>query len=802
MRMRRLSWAGPLLVAGVAACSPPPGAPKKIDETDLVVLANNTPPAATAQFDAGPVEDAFPLDHMRLVLKRSPERQAALDTFLDQLNDPTSPSFHAWLSPEKFAESYGVPMADIATVTGWLASHGFRVDNVSSNRMSIEFSGTAALVRQAFHTAIHRLNVDGAAHFANMSDPQIPAALAGTVAGVPLHDFMPRPMHKDLGPVRRDRESGRWGFVGARPGFTIPDGASGTFYAVAPADFAKIYNLGPLFAQGVRGAGQTIAVVEDTNIKNVADVTSFRTAFGLSGNAGTFTQVNPGGSMSCASPGVTADEGEAALDAEWAGAAAPDAAVVLASCKSSLTVFGGLIALDNLISSPNPPQIISVSYGLCEAAGGAAVNQSFVTAYQQAAAEGVSVFVSSGDEGAASCDADKSFATHGIAVNAMASTPYNVAVGGTDFMDLYDSISGGPALGTYWQTSNSATFASAKSYIPEIPWNSSCASQLIYKAEGFTQPYGMTGFCSSTTGKGSFLTTASGSGGPSTFSAQPTWQTGVPGLPTASGGKRYLPDVSLFAANGVWGHFYVYCLSDAAQGGVACDFTNTTDSLDLAAGGTSFAAPAMAGIQALVNQKTSSRQGNPNPIYYQLAAGQAAGGVACNSDQGAPASPSSPSTACIFNDVTQGDMDVPCTGSTSCFGYATSKVGKTTTTYYGALSSSTNALTPAYAAGAGWDYATGLGSLNAFNLVESWPQGHGGADGGVDAGPDGGASGTGGSADGGSGDGKAGAGGGGGHGGGGAGGGGGASGQRRRWRQWRWWRRRRRWQRRRRGFWR
>jgi len=789
MRTRRLSGAASLvLLMGVAACSPPPGAPKKIDESDLVALPNNTPIAATPQFDVGPMEDAFALDHMRLVLKRSPEQQAALDDFLAQVNDPSSPSFHRWLTPDEFTASYGVPMADIATVTRWLESHGFRTD-VASNHMSIEFSGTAGLVNQTFHTSLHRLNVNGAAHFANMSDPRIPAALADRIAGVPLHDFMPRPMHKDLGTVHRDPQSGHWDFVGPKPDFNLTYMGS-NYYAVAPGDFATIYNLNPLFTAStpVRGTGQTIAVVEDTNIKNTSDVSSFRTAFGLSG--GSFAQVHPSGATTCLSPGQNVDEGEAALDAEWAGAAAPDAHIVLASCKSSQTMFGADIAFENLINSASPPQIISVSYGVCEAQAGNAVNQFYVTNYQQAAAEGISVFVSSGDEGAAGCDPNASFATHAIGVNALASTPYNVAVGGTDFMDRYDSLEGGPAQTTYWGTNAATTKASATKYIPEIPWNSSCASKLVYTVEGFAQAFGPTGFCSSPAGA-NFLTTGSGSGGPSIYSAKPSWQAGV-----TPGAMRNLPDVSLFAASGVWSHFYVYCMSDTAHGGTACNYANS-NALNilnhLAAGGTSFAAPALAGIQALVNQKTGSKQGNPNPIYYQLAAGQA--GVACNSDQGAPANPTGPTSTCIFNDVTQGDIDVPCTGTdaTNCHGSSQVTDGGATTTYYGALSATTdpNSFTPAYAAGTGWDYATGLGSLNATNLVNNWPQG-GGVDGGVDAGHDAGSDGGGsdgkagsGGSDGGSSDGKAGsggsgggggAGGAGGHGGGGSGGSGGAGG--------------------------
>jgi subtilase family serine protease len=682
-----------------------------IDETKLVTLTGNTHPSANATYDAGIVDDALVLEHMQLVLRRSPEREAALTAHIDALHDQGSPLYHQWLTAQDFADRYGVPEADVAVVTSWLEKHGFNVDSVPTSRMFVEFTGTAGQVREAFHTEIHNLEVKGKRHIANMSDPKIPAALAPVVVGVhALHDFFPHPMHADRGAVRRDAATGTWSMDSADPSFTINDGTS-SLYAVAPADFATIYDLSPLFSAGTRGAGQTVAVIEDTDIENASDVTNFRSAFGLSGYAGTFKQVQPTGSTTCSNPGVNSHEGEAALDAEWAGAAAPDAAIELASCADTSTVFGGLIAVQDLVNGASPPPIISISYGECEAENGSAANQSYVSAYQQAAAEGVSVFVSAGDAGAADCDAGDAYATHGIAVSGFASTPYNVAVGGTDFMDTYDSLHGGPALGTYWNATNTSTDASARSYIPEIPWNDACTSKLIYTTEGFTSAYGSAGFCSSATGKASFLTTAAGSGGPSAYSAQPSWQTGVVGLPTASGGKRYLPDVSLFAGNGVWSHFYVYYMSDTAEKGVSGAF--------LAAGGTSFAAPALAGIQALVNQKTASKQGNPSATYYKLAASEygTSGNASCNSAGGTAAAPVLPASSCIFNDVTQGDIDVPCAGATGCYGSSTSG----STTYYGELSTSTSSVSPAYAAGVGWDYATGLGTVNAENLVANWP---------------------------------------------------------------------------------
>ncbi len=339
---------------------------------------------------------------------------------------------------------------------------------------------------------------------------------------------------------------------------------------------------------------------------------------------------------------------------------------------------------------------------------------------------GISVFVSSGDEGAASCDANKTVATHGIAVSGFTSTPYNVSVGGTDFGDFYANLqTGGPALSTYWSSSNSTADGSALSYIPEIPWNDSCASELIYTTPAqagvaYTQSYGATGFCNSATGKADFRTTGSGSGGPSTYEvgSKPTWQS-VLGNP--SDNTRDIPDVSLFAANGVWDHFLLYCLSDTAEGGTPCNyassnFTNVLD--DLAAGGTSFASPIMAGIQALINQNADATigQGNPNPRYYALGDIEYGGGgsTACNSSLGAGIG-----SGCVFNDVTLGDIDVNCSGTAAaddCFG--TSGTGKNAVD--GALSTSTSALSIAYGTNSGWDFATGLGSVNAWNLIQDW----------------------------------------------------------------------------------
>jgi subtilase family serine protease len=411
----------------------------------------------------------------------------------------------------------------------------------------------------------------------------------------------------------------------------------------------------------------------------------------------------------CTNPGINPDDGEASLDAEWSSAAAPNAAIELISCADTTTTFGGIIAVQNLINaSATPPAIMSMSYGECEALTGAAANAMFNTAFQQAVAEGVSVFVSSGDDAAAGCDRDAEAATHGIAVTGWGETPYNVSVGGTDFSDFYSGT-----ISTYWSPTNSATFESALSYVPEIPWNDSCAGTLLSTFEtGSPVTYGTSGFCNTATGE-DFLNTIGGSGGPSKCAtgsgatckgyAKPSWQTGL-GVP--ADGVRDVPDVSLFASNGFWGHYYVFCYSDIAFGGVAC--TPTTPDTWSGAGGTSFSSPIMAGIQALVNQKNGSRQGNPNVAYYALAAAEygTAGSPHCNSSLG-----NGVSSKCVFYDITEGDMDVNCTGTKNCF-----LDGATN----GVLSTSDTTYKPAYKSTKGWDFPSGLGSVNANNLVNQW----------------------------------------------------------------------------------
>lgn len=679
---------------------------QNIDDSKLVRLAGNTRPEANAANDRGAVFGGLSLEHMLLLLRRAPEQERELQSLIEQLHDPQSQNFHQWLTAAQFGERFGTAQEDVDVLTSWLESHGFRVNVVYPNRMLIDFSGTAEQVHRAFHTEIHQLQANGAGHIANIRDPQIPEALAQVVAGVvSLHDFKPRPM------VRLHHE------------YTFGNGLTGNVYAVVPGDLAKIYNFNPTFSSGITGQGQTIVLVEDTNLYSTADWDTFRSTFGLATYAsGSLSQTHPAppsGPNNCTDPGINGDDVEAILDAEYASAAAPSAAIQMAACADTATTFGGLIAIQNLINqSSTPPAIVSISYGECEAANGATANAAYNITYQQAVAEGASVYVASGDSGGATCDQNQSAATDGIGVSAFASTPYNVAVGGTDYGDTYASTNG-----NYWGSSNSTNFASALSYVPEIPWNDSCAGALLTSYEGYPVS-GPNSLCNYAGGIVAAIlgvaTTAAGGGGPSGCAtgtpstgdivggscagyAKPAWQS-VAGNPNDS--VRDLPDVSLFAANGLWSHYYIFCYSDIANGGTAC---TGAPSGWTGAGGTSFGSPIMAGVQALINQKTGSRQGNPNPVLYSLAATEygPGGNASCNSTLGNAVSPS-----CIFYDVTQGDMAVGCTTPQNCFDSADGT---------GVLSTSNSAYQPAFATTTGWDFATGIGTVNVANLVSNWP---------------------------------------------------------------------------------
>ena len=668
-----------------------------IDDTKLVTLRGNTYPLAQAKYDQGAVPQDLPMERILLLLSRSTEQEAALQQLLQEQQDPGSPSYHSWLTPEQFGERFGPADEDIDKITGWLHTQGFRIDSVANGRGVVEFSGTAAQVERGFHTQIHSYLVNGEQHWANVQDPQIPAALSPVVAGiVSLHNFPIKAMHHIAGAFLRTSADGAWVPASPAPKYTSTLGAYPE-YAVAPYDFATIYNVLPLWNAGIDGTGQTIAVVGRSNIA-IQDVRNFRSAFGLPAHDPVIT-------LNGSDPGTSnVDwEFENALDVEWSGAIAKGATINLVVSPSAAT-DGSVLSSEYIVDNDVAP-VLSSSYGSCELAM-TSLNQLYNNLWEQAAGEGITVVVAAGDGGSATCDMGQDFALSGLQVDGTASTPYDIAVGGTDFAD---GLTGTES--TYWNSSNTAgTLASAKSYIPEMPWNDSCASPEIVSALRSSTPEAL---CNSSEGQ-PFLVVTAGGGGVSSLYPKPSWQSGVNGIP--NDGQRDLPDVSLFAGDdGTWGHAYVVCQSD---NGGACSTSGPNGFVAVLGYGSSFGAPAFAGIMAIIDQKTASRQGLANPNLYKLAATEygssnspnTAGSQACNTSASTP-----PSSSCIFYDVTDGDNDVPClTGSTNCY---TSIASDT----FGLLSTSSSFLLPAYPAGTGYDLATGLGSVNVANLVNKWP---------------------------------------------------------------------------------
>ncbi len=670
------------LCAASAARAAAPLVTTAVNDAVTVTLAGERPVASHIVTDMGALPDSTAVPHVRMVLKRTPDEQAAFDKLVaDQLN-PKSPSYHKWLAPSGL-RAYGPAQADIDKTVSWLQSHGLTVNRVSPSGMSIDFGGTARQLGEAFHTSLHQVSMKGETHIANMTDPAIPAALAPLVRGATLSDFFPKP-----------------NLVKVSPKFTVSD-PPGAFYAVGPADFATIYNVKPLYTGAnpygavITGTGITVALVEQTDVLP-KDWKTFRKNFKLDKYThGSLTLTHPGG---CGDPGFTGDEVEAAIDIDWASAVAPDATIIEASCPSTGTLFGVEETLQNLVELGTTASVLSISYGGSEVGNGLTFLAGWSNLVEEGASEGLSIMISAGDSGSSSSE---DITSTGLAVNGLSTNAYNTTVGGTDFYDTALN-----KIGTYWKASNTAALASAKSYIPEIPWNNSCASSIITKYLGAGNPQTL---CNSNETTFFLQNGVGGSGGQSIYYAKPDWQNiGVPGVPTD--GVRDQPDVSLFAANGIWGHFYVICMSDPNEGGSACDYTKLDDVLGNAYGGTSVAAPAFAGIMALVVEGNGFKVGNASPQLYQLAKQQFTNTLltnTCNSTLG-----KSISSACIFNNVTAGDNAEPCVkGTLNCRTTGASSQG------VGILTAQTKApFVNAFPAGVGYNLATGLGTVNVTNL--------------------------------------------------------------------------------------
>ena len=548
-------------------------------------------PKAQPQYDQGPVDPSLKIGYITLMLKPSASQQSTLEQLLDQQQDRSSPNYHRWLTPQQFGDRFGLSSRDYAAVVSWVQSQGLHVEDHARARNWVAFSGSASQVATAFQTEIHRYLMNGEMHFANATVLRIPAALNNVVSGVRgLNDFWKKP--------------------GPKPEFTTSSGV----HQLAPADWATIYDVTPLYNMGIDGTGQRLVILGRSDM-NQSYVDAFRRMFGLAPSQIEMHLIGP-------DPGVTNAAGEAALDLEWSGAIARNATIVYVYSNNFFDAAQAAV-------DQNLAPVMSLSFGTCEPEG-IAGNRAIA---QQANAQGITWLASSGDSGPAGCDPHGIFgssqggtASSGLAVSIPASFPEVTAMGGTEFNE---------GSGQYWSSSNSANGGSAISYIPEMVWNDTAAG-------------------------GGLL--ASG-GGASIYFSKPAWQTG-PGVPDDN--TRDIPDVSFNASGDHDGYMVVNANGQRVTGG------------------TSASSPSFAGVIALLNQyvvthglQTQPGLGNINPDLYRLAQ----------------------TTTNIFHDITQGNNIVPCAqGSPDCV------MGS-----YG------------FAAGPGYDLATGLGSIDVFNLVTGWP---------------------------------------------------------------------------------
>ncbi len=586
----------PALLAMAAQAAPPVRLHRAIDPNQTFVLEGHTRSLLRQAQDLGTAESSLALPRVELHFNRTAAQSADLEKLLEMQRDRSSSLYHKWLTPEEFGARYGLNETDLAKVRGWLETEGFTNVEISRSRTFVRMSGTATQANQAFGAEIHQYRQNGKTFYANAANPVLPKALAGMVNGLTgLTNLHVRP------------------FVRRKPVGNITVGINGNHF-LGPDDLATIYDLHTLYNQGTNGSGQTIAIVGQSDIK-LSDIAAFQTAVGLPLQA-------PQVVLAGVDPGIDPDSAtEADLDLEWSGAVARGANIIYVNSTDALE--SAVYAIDNGIAP-----VVSISYGLCEAALSPAEMNAFSASFEQGNAQGITTVVSSGDSGAAACDFDSGgpepMAVFGLAVNFPASSPYVTAVGGTEFDE---------AQGSFWDNNGHAL-----SYIPEVAWNDTAVFSVL----------------------------AGSGGGVSAQFTKPDWQSGT-GVP--ADGQRDLPDIA-FSSSPIHDP-YLICSGGSCSNGFAPPVNQI-----YFVGGTSCAAPVFAGILALLNQTSYGGQGNVNPVLYTLAS--------FNSG--------------VFHDVELGDNREPCLAGTN--GCQKGYLGYTT--------------------GPGYDQVTGLGSIDATQLVEQW----------------------------------------------------------------------------------
>jgi subtilase family serine protease len=637
---------------GAAAQPPAARIRGEVNSSEQVALRNSLHPMAQKQFDAGRMPSDTKLGGITMIFSRSSAQEAAVRTLMAEQQNPASPLYHQWLTPDQFAARFGMSDADLTKVQSWLEQQGFSIDRVARSKNAVHFSGSVRQVEQAFSTEMHYYKVQGKQHFAPSTELSVPSAIADTVLVIQnLDDFHPH-SHAVY------RKNAR-----VKPSFTAAGSTNasneGIFFA--PGDIYTAYNVQPLISASVTGTGQSITLVGQSAIQ-VSDIENFQNASGLAVKDPTQYLVPNSGTSTVFADG---DESESDIDLEWSGAMAPGATInfVYVGNSTNYSAFDSIAyAIDENIGT-----IISSSYGECETelpqstlASGTNLQTGLEAAFEQAATQGQTVLSAAGDDGSTDCSGDTNLSTaqqEALTVDYPASSPNVTAMGGTEINQTnasYETVGEG-----YWQSDPGTTniVTSVLQYIPEQVWNDD--------AESVADGSGL----------------SAGGGGASALFTKPSWQTGVPGIP--ADGKRDVPDLALYASE--FNPGYLICSSDTTifEQGQESSCTSGFQDADTgdftAAGGTSFNGPIFAGILALINQKQNytSGQGLVNPTLYTLAS-------------------NSTTYASAFHDITVGNND--CLGGSEFCGN-----------------------TNGFSAGVGYDQATGLGSIDAANLVAAWP---------------------------------------------------------------------------------
>ncbi|MFZ0887599.1 MAG: S53 family peptidase [Candidatus Binataceae bacterium] len=486
--------------------------------------------------------------HLSVILAL--RNQAALDKLLDDLHNPASPEYEHWLTPEQFNARFGPAQDDFDEVVGWLKSEGFNVVSASLSDRTIRADGPVWMAERAF--GAHIVASDDERAYGNLDNPVIPARFAGVIGSIdgldnlrhsmPLVQRSPKLSSASQPPAPLTLAAYAPDSVPAQDAGSEPNVKLGGGRAFGPADLRTFYDENTVLNGGNNGNKQgCFALIEDSNFLTSA-VNLFNSTFKLP--AASITRRFP-----TTNPGINGDETETLIDVEWGHVVAPGSALNVYIGNPSGKV-DPLVEAISLAVKDNSCSVISISFGYCGA------SKSFFTVtldplFKKAAAQGQSVFVSSGDSGAADLvlDSGGNACVAGTSrnVNEMSADPNVTSVGGTEFNPTYNS------------SGNDVSF------VAEKVWN-----------ENTSQVQG------------------AGGGGMSAIWAKPAYQSGK----TPADKKRDVPDVSMIASPdlpGVW-------LGDDNGGAV----------MDCCWGGTSLAAPVFAGVVKLWNQKRGKRSGNIN----------------------------------------------------------------------------------------------------------------------------------------------------------------------------------------------